>query len=103
MATSTESFTISREDLVDVGSDAECILRIFAALSGRSENELLLRLGDLVDNIEGLGDADGLGDEIRLRGSEKTIKWLDEIAKDERKLLDERQEEAAEIAAEQAG
>ena len=93
---SPESFTISREDLVDVASDAECILRIFAALTGRHENALDLRLAELVDKIEGLGDADVLGDEIRLRGSKKALRWLDEIVQEERLLLDERQNEAAE-------
>jgi hypothetical protein len=87
MATSTESFTISREDLVDVASDAECVFRVFTVLTGRAENDLCDRLGELVDRINGLGDADGL-DEVRLRGSEKAIRWLDDLARDERRWLE---------------
>jgi hypothetical protein len=94
MPSPATTYTISREDLVDVGSDAESILRIFAALSGRSENELLLRLGDLVDNINSLGgDPDGIDDEVRFRGSEKAIRWLDDLARDERKLLKRQQKD----------
>jgi hypothetical protein len=87
-----DTLTISREDLVDVASDAECIFRVFTVLTGRAANDLCLRLTDLVDKINCLGgDPDGIDDEVRLRGSERAIHWLDELARDERKLQDRSQ------------
>jgi hypothetical protein len=85
----SDTYTISREDLVHVASDAECIFRVFTVLTGRAQNDLCDRMTDLVDQINSLGgDPDGIDDEVRLRGSEKAIRWLDELARDERKLLE---------------
>jgi hypothetical protein len=93
------TFTISREDLVDVASDAECIFRVFTVLTGRAENDLCDRLTELVDKINCLGgDPDGIDDEVRLRGSEKAIRWLDDLARDERKLLERQKKEVRERA-----
>jgi hypothetical protein len=94
MPSPATTYTISREDLVHVASDAECIFRVFTVLTGRAQNDLCDRLTDLVDQINSLGgDPDGIDDEVRLRGSERAIRWLDELARDERKLLERQQNE----------
>jgi hypothetical protein len=85
------ALTISREELLDVASDAECLFKVFTVLTGRAGNDLCGRLDDLVIKIvqlvEPFETREALDDEARLRGSEKAIAWLDELADDEREWL----------------
>jgi hypothetical protein len=83
-----DALTIARGDLVDVASGAECIFGVFTVLTGRTQNDLSDRMGELVDKIVRPFAVDGIDDEVRLRGSEKAIRWLDALAKDERGWLE---------------
>ena len=62
-----DTLTISREDLINVAADAECIFRVFTVLTGRAKNDLCLEILRRRVRLHGDDEVDVL-DELPLIG-----------------------------------